>query len=264
MSDEQEDDGSELPAWDEEPEPVDASHLLRVRCTRTGCVTLTLAAPEAVRVALCTEHLGQGVTAPELAGRYTPAVGYPVPFGAVARVREPGVVPIPPLVAPELVCSSGCGHEVPKPVAQLAVQAHLDGWQVEHRHSRGQVVGGTGKQLAVAEMWSVRFRRGSWAGYAVRRGGAWDSVCVTGADLPPFLHLGVTGLKEWLEQPERGERWYADVVEREAAQKLAAKIVKCPGPGECIWVDERRGEHTHRGNGDIKIKTSRSEKRHGN
>ena len=129
-------------------------------------------------------------------------------------------------------------------------------------HSRGGVMGGNGKQLAVAELWSVRFRRGAWQGYAVRRGSAWDSVCIAGATLPPFLALGVTDLRQWLADPERPGgvevgAWIENLKAQSSKRAKASKIVKCPGPGECAWVDEQRGDHTHRANGEIKIKTTR-------
>lgn len=135
------------------------------------------------------------------------------------------------LIPPEYVClparEGGCEHGCPKPVSDLYDHAYGLGWTVEYRHSRGGVVGGTGKQLAVADMWSVRFRRDRWMGYAVRRGAAWSSVCVAGETLPPFLKLGVTGLKEWLAEPDRPASWYAEILraeaERVAAQKERAK-----------------------------------------
>jgi hypothetical protein len=122
-------------------------------------------------------------------------------------------------------------------------------------------MGGAGKQLADAEMWSVRFRQGSWQGYAVRRGGAWESTCVAGAALPPFMALGVTDLHQWLADPDRPAQWYQLLRRKAAEQALAAKTVKCPGPGACTW--NQGGEHTHRANGDIKAKTSRKEREHG-
>jgi hypothetical protein len=135
------------------------------------------------------------------------------------------------LVPPEFVCpparEGGCEHVPPGPVSDLCDLAWANGWQHEYRHSRGGVVGGTGKQLAVADTWSVRFRRDGWMGYAVRRGAAWSSVCVAGEKLPPFMKLGVTGLKVWLAEPDQPASWYAEVVrieaERAAAQKERAK-----------------------------------------
>jgi len=167
------------------------------------------------------------------------------------------------MVPPEQVCPLPCGHDAPKPVEDLATFAFKADWRVMLGHSRGRVVGGNGKQLAVAELWSVRFRRGTWQGYAVRRGSAWESVCIAGETLPPFLALGVTELRAWLADPERpggveAEAWVENLKAQASRRAVAGKIVKCPGPGECAWVDERRGDHTHRANGEIKIKTTRA------
>ncbi len=158
------------------------------------------------------------------------------------------------LEAPEFVCGTLCMHEVPRPVRDLCALAERHGWTYREMHSRGRPVGANGKQLAVAEMWSVRFRRDGYAGYAVRRGAAWSSVWVAGVSLPPFGKLGVTLLGEWLAAPNRPASWYADVVAGKAASALAAKVVACPGRGKCAWVDEDLGLHTHRGNGDVKPK----------
>lgn len=134
------------------------------------------------------------------------------------------------------------------------------GWQVLTQHSRARNMQANGKQGAkVEDFWGVRFRRGEWAGYAVRRGDAWDGVCVTGSVLPPFLALGVTDLRVWLAEPERPASWYQEIRERVKARDLASKQRACPGPGLCAWVDEGRGDHTHRANGDIKIKKTRKE-----
>ncbi len=116
----------------------------------------------------------------------------------------------------------GC-HEAPGPVEGLALDAWDHDWQVLTQHSRGGVVGGTGKQLAVADMWSVRFRREGWMGYAVRRGSVWSSVCVAGVDLPPFLGLGVTELGQWLADPARDASWYQAIRDRKAEQAAATK-----------------------------------------
>lgn len=165
-------------------------------------------------------------------------------------------------------CGPSCVHPVPKPVAQLAVQAHLDGWGTAHWHS---TVGGV-------DWWSVRFGRnlpdgGVFAGYAVRRGDAWKSVCVTGETLPPFMALGVTELRTWLADPAAcGAAWFAEVRRKVAAAELHAKQVRCLGSPRCVvagpWtaagVAPAPGEHTHRADGAIVKKVSRKEVKHGN
>lgn len=187
--------------------------------------------------------------------------GAPVPPVTYDRTW-PEAEALPELRPPESVCplfvygsgEPGCGHDEPGPVRDLIGAALLAGWTVARGHSRGGVMGGTGRQLAVADIWSVRFRRPGWMGYAVRRGNTWDSVCVAGASLPPFLALGVTDLREWLADPEQGAGWYEGIRLRVAAQKLAAKKVKCPGAPSC--TEERH--HEHRGDGAIKFPKPRS------
>jgi hypothetical protein len=165
-------------------------------------------------------------------------------------------------------------------VSELINLLRERGWQLRWQHSRGGVMGGAGKQLAPAEMWSVRFRRGAWQGYAVRRGGAWDSVCVAGEALPPFLALGVTDLRVWLADPAQPPEWYDKIRKRVAGAALASKVIKCPGPGECAldlvrlaFVPLRMAmgsrqmalipDHTHRGDGATKIKNSKAERKTG-
>lgn len=149
-------------------------------------------------------------------------------------------------------------HVPPKPVSDLADAAWAAGWSRQVRHS---VVGGV-------DWWSVRFGRPGWGGYAVRRGDAWVSVCVTGETLPPFMALGVTELRQWLADPAAcGEAWFAEVRRKVAAAELHAKQVRCPGPPRCVvvgpWtaagVAPAPGEHTHRADGSIVRKVSRKE-----
>jgi hypothetical protein len=147
------------------------------------------------------------------------AVHTPILTGSEAGLKAERVG----LVPPEYVCGDECEHDEPKPVTDLHATAIDRGWYAEIRHSRGGVVGGTGKQLAVADMWSVRFRRDGWMGYAVRRGAAWSSICVAGVELPPFLKLGLNGLKVWLANPDQPAEWYAEVVRIEAERAAATK-----------------------------------------
>lgn len=160
-------------------------------------------------------------------------------------------------------CGTLCVHPVPRPVRDLCSAAEASGWSVSERHS---VAGGV-------DWWSVRFGRnlpdgGAFAGYAVRRGDAWVSVCVTGETLPPFMALGVTELRTWLADPAAcGEAWFAEVRRKVAAAELHAKQVRCPGPPRCVvagpWtaagVAPVPGEHTHRADGAIVRKVSRKE-----
>lgn len=239
----------------EEPEPVPFSGLLRTRC-RVCRTSEALAAPDQVGNAMCGPCRQQEASAASTIQR--------LPAKTPPRVVWAGSVDSEPAeklsAGPEFVCApidwpGGCGHVAPGPVADLAERAHGFGWEVIVKHSRGVRAGAR----TAADQWSVAFRRWGWQGYAVRAGEAWKSVCVTGAVLPPFLALGVTELREWLEQPERDASWYAQIRKRRAEQELAGKTRACPGPGECAWVDEGRGDHTHRANGDIKIKNSKKE-----
>lgn len=169
---------------------------------------------------------------------------------------------VPP-VPPELVCMQYCGHPLPTPVYDLDDVAILAGWRTEVRHSRGRVMGGNGKQLAAADVWSVRMHRGTWMAYAVRRGDVWQSVCITGAALPPFLALGVTELREWLADPDGcGPAWVDKIRGKVAASELHKKLVRCPGAPLCVLhgPDVKVGpDHTHRADGAIVKKVSRKE-----
>lgn len=202
-----------------------------------------------------------------------PAVAPPpmVVSGSGKILAQDGAEAVP--VAPERTCPvfvygsgvNGCGHDMPGPVRDLAGEALMRGWSVQRGHSRGVRSGAS----AVAELWSVRFRRGTWQGYAVRVGDAWKSVCIAGAALPPFLALGVTDLREWLAEPERcsGAAWIGEARRRQAAAELHKKLVRCPGPPRCVvagpWTVDGAApaalDHTHRGDGAIVKKVSRKE-----
>lgn len=238
----------------EEPQPINASHL--VHCACVVCGGVALAAPSQAQKARCTACVGAGVDGSALRGSYTPGRLLSPLRPSEAVVEQPEVRP------PVLVCLPECEHPMPDPVRDLTLYAIAQGWQVVVQHSAGGVMGGNGKQLADAQMWGMRLRMGAkWQGYAVRRGAQWESVCVAGETLPPFLTLGITELRTWLAEPEQPASWYAGLRAKAAAQAQAAKIVKCPGPGACGWT--AAGEHTHRANGDIKPKASRSKREHG-
>lgn len=165
-------------------------------------------------------------------------------------------------------CGDFCAHAQPGPVTAVWGAAVDAGWTALVRHS---VVG-------VVDWWSVRFGRnlpdgGAFAGYAVRRGDVWTSVCVTGETLPPFMELGVTELRIWLADPAAcGEAWFGEVRRKVVAAALHAKQVRCPGPPHCVpigpWTAAGAapapGEHTHRADGAVVKKVSRKEVQHGN
>lgn len=262
-----------------EPEPIpvsvdgaagliDGTSFVRTPCV-DECDVLVVCIPGRELTARCMTHarLAAGVDWESSVPRKVDAAGRRDLSGLRTHRRYPYVPPRDPApenrsepVPPEFVCEpNGCAHPAPGPVSELINVTRELGWDVRWQHSRGRVMGGAGKQLAAAEIWSVRFRRGARQGYAVRRDDGWDSVCVAAETLPAFMALSVTDLRQWLAEPECGVEWYDEIRARVAASALAKKLIKCPGPGECEWVDAGRGDHTHRGNGDIKIKNSRGE-----
>lgn len=249
----------------EEPEPVAWSHLVRVACVRR-CGAQTLADPSQLANALCGPcRLAEAsvvTTIQRLPAKTPPRMVW---SGSGSRGPEDGSERAE-LVPPEFVCGTLCVHEVPGPVRDLCQVAEDHGWAYLETHSRGGVMGGNGKQLAVADMWVVRFRKPGWMGYAARRGDEWDSVCITGATLPPFLVLGVTDLRQWLADPEGcGAEWRHAIRDRVARQALHKKIVSCPGAPACVPQGPGRvvaPEHTHRADGSIVIKVSRKEVDH--
>jgi hypothetical protein len=101
---------------------------------------------------------------------------------------------------PEPAVSSREGREgvYPSAVLKLAERAREAGWEVRQQYARGRGVhGSTGRPLAEKESWALVFHSHSMTaltGYAVYRGGSWDS-CVAGGRLVK----GVTPLIEWLE-----------------------------------------------------------------
>lgn len=252
----------------EEAEPIPLSSLVHVRCVRCRAPRVACA-PGQQSNALCGPCRSTEARSATRISRL-PAVAPP---RMVVEGSEKILAPEPSqrveLIPPELVCGDFCGHAQPGPVTELWRTAVDAGWSALVRHSRARNMQADGKQGAkVEDFWSVRFRRDDWAGYAVRRGDLWDSVCITGVALPPFLALGMTDLRQWLAAPERPDgvelgAWVAGISKRVRDQGLASKQVRCPGPGECAWVDEARGDHTHRANGDIKIKKTRKDQASG-
>ncbi len=126
---------------------------------------------------------------------------------------------------PSVTSSAGCEPSSwPAPVVSLAQECELAGWSVATAYARGCFPHGiTGRPLAERASYSVRFSRGAWQGYAVYTGGAWKSIMVTGAALPPFGQMGRTELSVWLAQPDQGPAWYDEIRERRAAQKAAQR-----------------------------------------
>lgn len=238
---------------------LEARDWVHVDCTRCGAHGV-VAAPGQEAEALCggcrliDASLATAIS--RLPAETPPPMVWSRPESLGAQIGSGAVKVVP--------CLPGmCVHLMPGPVDQLRAVAVRAGWGTGVRHS---TVGGV-------DWWSVRFGRPGWGGYAVRRGDAWSSVCVTGQTLPPFMALGVTELRRWLADPAAcGEAWFAEVRQKVAASELHAKQVRCPGPPRCVvagpWtaagVAPAPGEHTHRADGSIVRKVSRKEVKHGN
>lgn len=215
-----------------EAEAVEASHLLRVRCS--GCGAAALAAPGQQAAALCTACRGGSVVAPELLGRYTPVRG-----DALCRTR-PGTAQGVSLGADwprwevkgvwsvtggprtiELERPAWC----PGPVLGLAQSASAAGWGVRVQWATGSLPHATtGKPGPVRESFAVRCLRDAWGAWAVRRGDAWPFVWLWGETLSPFGLAGLTEMTEWLRDPDAcDDRWYASIRARRAQQEIARK-----------------------------------------
>lgn len=127
--------------------------------------------------------------------------------------------------APSVTSSAGRSPASwPAPVITLVLECAKLGWDTVAAYAKGCFPHGTtGTPLAEKESYSVRFARGVWQGYAVYSGGAWKSIMVTGAALPPFGQMGRTELSVWLAGPEQAPAWYDEIRARRAAQKQAQR-----------------------------------------
>ena len=135
--------------------------------------------------------------------------------------------PAPPVIYPAPEVSSRDGRWVPPPSAVRALAAGTPvGWTVVTQYSRGcQPHKTTGKPGPVKDWWAVRFTwKDEYGAYAVHDGSGWDTVCVWGKTLPPFLKLGVTDLKQFLADPAAcGPAWVDAIRVRVAEQDARAK-----------------------------------------
>lgn len=193
----------------EEPEPVEASHLLRVNCCACGTPRSALAAPGQERVARCAGCMGTSVSGGIGNFGYTPAVGYPshpAPSGdenvcpvcrVTSRKKEcnwlrPGAHP-----APSVSSRAHWGAEYPSAVLKLAERAREALWEVRQQYARGcGVHGGTGRPLAEADSFALVFYGHPLTdagAYAVYSGGSWKSINIAGRALGT-----VTDLDHWL------------------------------------------------------------------
>lgn len=216
-------------------QPIAASHLFRVRCSACG-ERSALAAPGQETRARCTECLGGSQSVPAGSMPYTVPTGYSLTFGRGSVPLNPRT----PYPEPEITSRDADGGAAsanaegasvnakaftfPGPVLVLAAEADVLGWGVVTARARGcSPHATTGRPGAVRDSFSVRFAAGTWQGYAIYVGSAWESIMVTGASLPPFGKMGRTELGVWLADPDQPDSWYDAIRARRTAQALAAK-----------------------------------------
>lgn len=242
-----------VPAFEgfREPEPIAASHLLRVGCSICGPEVSALAAPGRERTARCTGCLGGSRSVPAGSMPYTVPVGYPGIRSSVS-VDLSGREPYP---NPVVSSRDGAMGDAPGAVSTLAADAMRLGWKARVQYARGRFPhGGTGAPTMERESFAVLMRRerpsGAWGAYAVYAGDTWRSVMMWGAALPWFPLASVTDLREWLADPGRGSEWYDAIRERvhlaEVRKKLRAKcdkgqhaeaapLLDLPGPVRVVY-----------------------------
>lgn len=198
-----------------EPEPIAASHLLRVGCSICGPEVSALAAPGRERTARCTGCLGGSQSVPVGSMAYTVPVGYPSRFTA-ASVDLSGREPYPnPAVSSRDDVHGAWRQEMPGAVTTLAADALAAGWETRVQRAIGCFPhGGTGASTMERESFAVRMRRDGWGAYAVYVGTGWRSVMLWGRGLPWFPLASVTDLREWLADPARSAGWYDAIRER--------------------------------------------------
>ncbi len=265
-------------AWEfEEPEPVEASHLLKVRCAGCGASRAALAAPGQEAGARCTACFGSspGATLEAAGARaYTP--------GRTEVALRPAPWPggLDPHPAPERSSRDETpgGTPTPTPVQKLAQRASEAGAQAIVQYARGHGVhGSTGRPTAVRDSWAVRIVNGAGRAAAVYAGGSWGSVWIV--DAAGWHRVGVTDLAVWLA--ERGAvepLWFEHIAALLENRELASKKGgPCPGDLRCLllwrwllgvlvkpelvpWPWDRLVKHEHRANGDIKPRTVKKAK----
>lgn len=193
------------PAFEfEEPEPIEASGLVRTQCRKCG--EPAIAAPNVAKSALCTGCLGQGSVYAIGELPHTVPVGYPYPFGmSQEEARERSQHPAPEFIGEWLSLAeagdkSGRFH---KSALDLAWHGRGRGWDVKLRYSVGTFQSARGAAGARQESIAVAFKgfgREAVAVYVKRGSQAWkwETVYAWGPDLFPFGEMSVTDLKWWL------------------------------------------------------------------
>lgn len=228
---------SDLPWEFEEPEPVEASHLVRVTCCKCGARVSALAAPGQERRARCAGCIGTSEAVPaQLLRQYVPAVGYP---SHPRASLDESVCPVCRATSPKDKCNWQPAGSHPKPavssrdgvegvypsaVLKLAERAREASWEVRQQYARGcGVHGSTGRALLEAESFALIFYghpMTNSGAYAVYRGGSWRSVNIAGMAIG-----GVSDLLHWLETGGRvnGEaHWFQHLraLEEDAVRRV--------------------------------------------
>lgn len=198
--------------WDAgEAEPIEASHLLRVRCVRCG--SEALAAPGRTHAARCADCSGSSVVVPARSMTYTVSVGYPLSRATSSAYTIAEVTAAYP--APRIVSHERAAADAPGGVGKLAQRAVKLDWGVRVQSACGcfshRRLGTPGP---VRSSFAVRMRRDGWGAYAVHVGATWESVMLWGRELPWFPHANVTELGRFLIDPEDWPSLLASVRER--------------------------------------------------
>lgn len=150
-----------------------------------------------------------------------PVSGFYLRPGAERLIGRVEAVEVYP--APSVSSRDGVGLDTwPGPVLVLERLAWQLAWEVQLAYAKGCMPHATTGQPGVErESYSVRFARNGYQGYAIYAGKAWQSIMVTGRDLPPFGKLGRTDLGAWLRDPwPGGDVRYAEVLAYLAQQEM--------------------------------------------
>lgn len=149
-------------------------------------------------------------------------------------------MPVAPYPVPEWTSRQPCPDAWihPDPVLKLAETAREHEWGVEVRYSRGRMPHATtGNPLGLRHLVAVRIgshprtQRQAVAVYsspAARAAWSWETIYVWGPDLPPFPHLNLSELRQWLAAGgQLTANWFREIgdvrAERVRAAKVAAK-----------------------------------------
>jgi hypothetical protein len=235
----------------EDAEPVEASHLVRGRCVTCGAEALC--APEALRKALCTKHIGSGLVVPDLKPQpvrgdtlvrthgdahqawllaqedYTPPVPHPAPEHVGTWSKNAAGLDLDTVMLGGVIA--------PLPVLKLAEFSRENSWEAEMRYCRGNGVhAGHGRAMGLRHSIALRFHdhpvtaRTAIAVYespVTKIAWTWASVWVMGPDLPPCGALSLAELKEFLAEPGRPSGWFESIKkaawERSQEAKARAK-----------------------------------------